>query len=213
MEQTIFRYAGYEMRSHSETIWAKFMDALRVRWIYEPEIMETRHGWYLPDFYLPACGMYLEVKGPCPNVKEVEKAADVEAHTGCPVVFAHGGKHCRGNLWYQGTLAYFAPAGAVTMSMTEICSLVRKHFGDREYARALQSCSVEYFDGVRMVGDLVCELLDSWMDRESLEESKRRLHAPLNAETQKTQGQTSRPEFIAAEFVRLVQNRRMKVAA
>lgn len=213
MDQTIFPYAGYEMRSHSETIWAKFMDALRVRWIYEPQVMETRHGWYLPDFYLPACGMYLEVKGPCPTAKEIEKAVDVEAKTGCPVVFAHGGSHCRGNPWYQGTLAYFAPAGAVTMTMTEACDLVRKYYGDREYARVLQSRSIEYFDGTRMAGELVSEMLNRWMDRETLEESKRLLHAPLNAETHNTHGQTSRPEFIAAEFVRRIQAKRQKVAA
>jgi hypothetical protein len=213
MDQTIFPYAGYEMRSYSETIWAKFMDALRVRWIYEPQVMETRHGWYLPDFYLPACGMYLEVKGQCPTTKEIEKAGDVEAKTGFPVVFAHGGSHCRGNPWYQGTLAYFAPAGAVTMSMTEACNLVRKYYGDREYARVLQSRSIEYFDGTRMAGELVWEMLNRWMDRETLEESKRLLHTPLNAATQNTHGQTSRPEFIAAEFVRRIQAKRQKVAA
>ncbi len=63
-KQTIFRYGGYEMRSHSETRWAAMMDAMSVSWIYEPRTVVTRHGGYMPDFFLPAVGAFVEVKGP-----------------------------------------------------------------------------------------------------------------------------------------------------
>ncbi len=213
MDQTIFPYAGYEMRSNSEVMWARFMDALRVRWIYEPQVIDTRHGWYVPDFYLPACGMFLEVKGACPNAVEVEKAADAEAATGHPVVFGHGGRHCKGNAWFQGTLAYFTKAGTAAMSMNEICSLVQKQFGIHEYARVLQSRSIEYFDGTRRAGELAAEMLDAWMTRPELEESKRRIHSPLNHKTESTHGQASIAEVFAAGFVRKVQTSRTQRGA
>lgn len=211
MSQTIFRYRGYEMRSHSETVWARFMDALRVRWIYEPQAIETRHGWYLPDFYLPACGMYLEVKGPCPSVVEIQKAADAEAKTGCPVVFGHGG--AQGGPWFDGVLAYYSRAGAARLSMAEICALVQGRDGIHEYARVLQSRSVERFDGVRMVGDLVAEMIQARMDRAGIEDAKRSIHAPLNQQTEAVHGQSSIAESFAAEFVRRVQAGQAKEAA
>lgn len=211
MSQTIFRYRGYEMRSHSETVWARFMDALRVRWIYEPQSIETRHGWYLPDFYLPACGMYLEVKGPSPSLAEIEKAADAEARTGRPVVFGHGG--VQGGHWFEGVLAYYSRAGAARLSMAEICALVRDRAGIHEYAKVLQSRAVEHFDGVRMVGDLVAELIQARMRRDDIEEFKRSLHAPLNEQTEAVHRQASVAEAFAAEFVRRVQINQAKEAA
>ena len=66
-KQTIFRYGGYEMRSHSETRWAAIMDVMGVTWVYEPRTVTTRHGGYMPDFFLPAVGAFLEVKGPTPS--------------------------------------------------------------------------------------------------------------------------------------------------
>lgn len=41
-----------------------FFDALGIRWQYEREGFELPSGRrYLPDFYLPACGTWIEVKG------------------------------------------------------------------------------------------------------------------------------------------------------
>jgi hypothetical protein len=59
------RYKGYRFRSRLEARWAVFLDALGIRWEYEPEGFDLGDaGWYLPDFYLPTfCGgMYCEVK-------------------------------------------------------------------------------------------------------------------------------------------------------
>lgn len=213
MEQTIFRHRGYEMRSQSEVMWARFMDALRVRWVYEPEVIDTRHGWYLPDFYLPACGMYLEIKGPYPSKEEVEKAADAQSATGCPVVFGHSGKTPRQELWFQGELAYFTGIGAATMSMAEITALVDRHEGVHGRARVLGSRMVERYDGCRKVGDLLSEMLDAWMDRSALEQSKRRTHEPLNQQTLDAFGQHSVAEWVASEFVKRARRGPQKEAA
>lgn len=57
------RYAGCRFRSRLEARWAVFFDALGIRWEYEPEGFELSAGWYLPDFLLPDCGTWIEVKG------------------------------------------------------------------------------------------------------------------------------------------------------
>lgn len=57
-------YKGYRFRSRAEARWAIFFDALGIDWIYEPEGFELSDGtMYLPDFYLPQCRTFFEVKG------------------------------------------------------------------------------------------------------------------------------------------------------
>ena len=68
------RYAGCRFRSRLEARWAVFFDHLGIRWEYEPEGFEVScrltltggyddHFWYLPDFWLPDLGVWVEVKG------------------------------------------------------------------------------------------------------------------------------------------------------
>lgn len=57
------RYAGCRFRSRLEARWAILLDHLEIGWKYEPEGFETPAGWYLPDFYLPQAGAWLEIKG------------------------------------------------------------------------------------------------------------------------------------------------------
>jgi len=57
------RYAGCHFRSRLEARWAVFFDAAGIAWEYEPEGFESEHGRYLPDFYLPDTGTWVEVKG------------------------------------------------------------------------------------------------------------------------------------------------------
>ena len=57
------RYKGYRFRSRLEARWAVFFDALGVQWDYEIEGFELGiAGRYLPDFYLPQIGTYVEIK-------------------------------------------------------------------------------------------------------------------------------------------------------
>lgn len=57
-------YRGVHFRSRLEAKWAVFLDALEIKWEYEPEGFDLGGIWYLPDFWLPdfECGMFLEVK-------------------------------------------------------------------------------------------------------------------------------------------------------
>lgn len=66
-------YNGYRFRSRLEARWAVFFDSLKIPWVYEPEGLEINNNiHYLPDFYLPDCNQFFEVKGimtPTDNIK------------------------------------------------------------------------------------------------------------------------------------------------
>ena len=57
-------YKGIEMRSKLETKIAMFLDALNIKWKYEPKQFLLSNGThYIPDFYLSDMKMWIEVKG------------------------------------------------------------------------------------------------------------------------------------------------------
>ena len=56
-------YNGYRFRSRLEARWAVFFDSLKIKWLYEPEGFYINGSAYLPDFYLPDCKQFFEVKG------------------------------------------------------------------------------------------------------------------------------------------------------
>lgn len=57
-------YAGCLFRSRLEARWAVFFDRMDIPWQYEPQGYQLSSGtWYLPDFYLPECSTWVEVKG------------------------------------------------------------------------------------------------------------------------------------------------------
>lgn len=69
------RYKGYAFRSRLEARWAVFFDHLGIRWEYEPEGFELGNGLrYLPDFWLPDWGLWVEIKPDCPDAVSREKA-------------------------------------------------------------------------------------------------------------------------------------------
>lgn len=56
-------YGGQKFRSRLEARWAYFFDSLKIPYIYEPEGLDIDGVKYLPDFYLPDCKQWFEVKG------------------------------------------------------------------------------------------------------------------------------------------------------
>jgi hypothetical protein len=68
-------YNGYRFRSRLEARWAVFFDSLGVRYEYEREGFDLGSaGWYLPDFWLPKPGCWVEIKGSDPTGEEIAKA-------------------------------------------------------------------------------------------------------------------------------------------
>lgn len=85
------RYKGYRFRSRLEARWAVFFDALAMDWTYEPEGFELADGTrYLPDFYIPSMGLYVEVKGSSPTTIEAAKCERLAFETGAAVLLTHG---------------------------------------------------------------------------------------------------------------------------
>jgi hypothetical protein len=58
-------YAGHHFRSRLEARWAVFFDKLGIHWEYEPQgyLVGPERKPYLPDFWLPKQGLWVEVKG------------------------------------------------------------------------------------------------------------------------------------------------------
>lgn len=55
-------YAGIRFRSKLESDWARAFDALGMPWQYEREGLWLGDLYYLPDFWLPDAGQFVEVK-------------------------------------------------------------------------------------------------------------------------------------------------------
>jgi hypothetical protein len=92
-------YAGVMFRSRIEARWAVFLDEFGIIWEYEKEGLNLGGTWYLPDFWLPQLGVWMEIKGAAPNKEELEKAALLAAGTGSDVFIFHGDIP-RGVDWY-----------------------------------------------------------------------------------------------------------------
>lgn len=192
--QTIFRHRGYHMRSHSETRWAEIMDALAIRWTYEPRLIRTRHGWYLPDFYLPASGLFIEVKGADPTEVEREKAADVELETGCPVLFAYGRPEILSGEVFHGVVGYFKDGREARYSTAEIGDAIRRDLPDSYPAYLRAGARLRPPDYVH-ARDVLEEWMKGHMTRGEIEKDLAARHAPLNQFTAALVQQTTKAEW------------------
>lgn len=67
------------MRSSWEIEIARWLDFLRLDWLYEPRKFKTSEGNYIPDFYVPEFDCYVEIKGQIDRVKK--STAFVKEHT------------------------------------------------------------------------------------------------------------------------------------
>lgn len=201
-KQTIFKHQGYMMRSHSETRWAEVVDALGIQWIYEPQLVNTRHGWYLPDFYLPGAGVYLEVKGPKPSQLEIDKARDLQDATGCPVIFAWGDMRLEGNEVCGGYLNSLRNWGEPLYTTHELGYVIRGALG-RPYDLRFMSAGIKReAPSCTLIGDLVEEVLFDAQPRRDQECHKAEHHAVLNIPRLAEHRQISRAEWAMSLLLR-----------
>jgi hypothetical protein len=87
-------YAGCRFRSRLEARWAVFFDRLDIAWEYEPQGVLVTHRLtlaeesefpYLPDFWLPGLGLWVEVKGSLTNdecLRLLDAAAALSSNNG-----------------------------------------------------------------------------------------------------------------------------------
>jgi hypothetical protein len=96
-------YKHYAFRSRTEARWAVFLDLAYIPFRYEYEGFDLGGTWYLPDFWLPENQCWFEVKGSMPTEAEREKAQQLAAGTGHPVVIFGG------DVWYHTPGYLFLP--------------------------------------------------------------------------------------------------------
>lgn len=201
MGQAIFARGGYLMRSHSETRWADMMDALNIDWLYEPRLVNTRHGAYLPDFYLPRVGLFVEVKGPSPTQIEREKAIDASDETGCPVIIAYGDMQ----LMFPGVggarLMIFQGANSIQYSTYELHGLIEHGLGKAAYHGYLRAGNKLPHPGFQMVSEILQEMTVTRMDRSVRERYLAGISRETNAQKSAMHGQMSRCEWALTKFV------------
>lgn len=201
MSQSVFERGGYLMRSYSETRWADMMDALHISWLYEPKLVVTSHGAYLPDFYLPRIGMFVEVKGAAPTEIEREKAADVSVTTGCPVVIAFGDMQ----LMYPGIggarLMVFRGPHSIQYSTHELHGLIEHGLGQETYRGYLRAGSKRPHPGAQLVSEIMQDLTINRMERSVRERHLAGISREVNAAKSVIHSQMSRCEWGLIRFV------------
>ncbi|TSB32007.1 hypothetical protein [Streptomyces benahoarensis] len=81
MDAIATSYGDITFRSRLEADWAATLDSNRIRWEYEPETVTLASGaLYVPDFWLPELGTWIEVKGPgVPRVEKTKELARIRA--------------------------------------------------------------------------------------------------------------------------------------
>ena len=103
------KYNGYSFRSRTEAKWAYVFDRLNIKYLYENEGYELENGdWYLPDFYLPNHGFFIEIKGATPSQTELDKCSFLANGLSKPVVMAIGNPDDFNSLCFYG---YNRPTG------------------------------------------------------------------------------------------------------
>jgi len=85
------QYRGCRFRSRLEARHAVFMDSLGVEWAYEAEGYDLGTvGFYLPDFWLPKIGCWVEIKGQPATHQEIQRARALASAGGRPAVIFAG---------------------------------------------------------------------------------------------------------------------------
>ena len=86
-------YRDIIFRSRLEAKWASMMDLIGIDFEYEPRRFKTDLGYYLPDFWLPDIGAWLELKPDTdsgPTIQEREKAQSIADQVNKPVFIVCG---------------------------------------------------------------------------------------------------------------------------
>lgn len=82
-------YRGRLFRSRLEARWAVFFDHLGIDFRYEDEGYQLPSGWYVPDFFLPSCATFIEVRGDIARVDLADLAAKADQ---LPILQPQGGE-------------------------------------------------------------------------------------------------------------------------
>lgn len=138
-QSQFYAHRGWMMRSHTELLWAKVFDAAEIQYLHEPGLFDTPHGWYLPDFYMPNIGAYVEIKGVEPTDVEKEKAAAVIRATGKPLVIIHGKPNADRGGFCSCFVSFMLGEKWIVMPMCDFDQIYRRGMGEHAWLRLIQA--------------------------------------------------------------------------
>jgi len=111
-------YDGHRFRTQAEARWAVFFNTVGWRYEYKKQGYDLQGTWYLPDFFIPEIGYWLEVIGTEPTEDEVTLCTHLVEATGHPCLLAEGPPLAReqlrlfavkdGSEFFEGQQLYFA---------------------------------------------------------------------------------------------------------
>lgn len=148
-------YAGVLFRSRLEADWAATLGNLGIAWEYEPRMVTLPSGEaYLPDFWLPEIGTWIEVKGD--GVPRIEKAREWATEVVCK---------CRDQCtcaWFGGEIVLIGhPALRASDRRFGAC-----HWSDARYSAVFAFCvHCERYSWLRPRFSFrcrQCKVLDPW---------------------------------------------------
>lgn len=156
-----YAHRGWMMRSHTELMWAKVFESAAIQYLHEPGLFDTPHGWYLPDFYMPNIGSYVEIKGVAPTEIEKEKAAAVIRATGKPLVIISGKPNSdRGG--FVSCMAHFKLGDKwIAMPMCDFDQIYRRGMGEQAWLRLIHAGMPGHEGEVSSASEVLATLLSS----------------------------------------------------
>lgn len=177
----VYHHQGYRLRSYTELLWARVLEAADIFYLYEPDLVRVDDGYYLPDFWLPNVGIYIEVKGKRPTEEEIHKADAVMTRTGREVVFLYGKPESdKSGLFNCGMQVRGTGGWTDAISPFDLHDLVREMLGTAAWARIHSAVQQDDMDWVRPIGHILEEFFLTKADRPDMEKVLRETHAETN---------------------------------
>jgi hypothetical protein len=199
---SVVPHQDYLMRSYSEAKWASMMDTLELRWLYEHKLFETRHGMYLPDFFLYGANIYLEVKGPCPSQIEIEKALDVQKTSGCPVVFAWGTMTSDMQSINGAKLSFIEINKITHIDSNEFAPLIEYGLGSKYFYDHLKIGTQQKYSGMKSINDILQKIIYELIGRDEMERDRAKRHTELNSQKIKQHTVRTKSEFAVSTYLK-----------
>jgi len=159
------------------------LEAADIFYLYEPDLIRVDDGFYLPDFWLPNVGIYVEVKGGWPTEEEVQKADAVMGRTGREVIFLCGKPEAdKVSLINCGMYARGSGGWSSNIAPCDLHLLVRDHVGIPVWQQIRSAVQPDDMDWVRPIGHIIEEFFLKSAERSDMEKALRSTHAEANQE-------------------------------
>lgn len=134
-------YNGYHFRSRLEARWAVFFDSLKIRYEYESQGFDLGSGvWYLPDFWLPDRGWWVEIKPERTEESRI-KPRKLANQSNRPVMIIFG------NPWLNEVV--FTVYESASMIVQQILETINAHGGTLS-----ADCGSFYYKGIALTEEI-----------------------------------------------------------